>query len=116
MVAVSFTASELLVIWEDAHGELSPEWRERFLADERVQEFTRLDTFIARPAIERNQKLDQALEDANAAIKRRSSRQVKRKTEKDPRSRFRYGHFPHQPNDADIHKRIGPTQNYQDDI
>ena len=57
MGAVSFTASELLVIWEDAHGELSPEWREGFLADERVQELTRLDTFIARPAIERNQKL-----------------------------------------------------------
>ena len=50
---VGFTNSELLAIWEGAHGELAPEWRERLLADERVQELARLDTPIVRPAIER---------------------------------------------------------------
>lgn len=25
------------------------------------------------------------------------------------------GHYPHRPNDAELHKRIGPTQRYSDD-
>lgn len=116
--AMSMSKSEILRVWEAIHGELTSKWRTVFLADPRVARLSEMDPNVVRKAIASNHKLDAILEAARTSRSQgssRSSRRVKR-DRGSSRSRYSGGHYPHQPADRDLHKRIGPTQKYSDDF
>lgn len=115
---MGMTKSEILAEWEGTHGELTPRWREAFLEDPRVERLCQIDSNSVRKAIGSNHKLDAILRTARAyrsQIVKSSSRRGEVKDQSRSRSRYSYGHYPHRPTDAELHKRIGPTQQYSDD-
>jgi hypothetical protein len=111
---MGLTRFEILEIWEQAHGRLSEDWRKAFLSDQRVVNLTGVDASTVRSAIASNRKLDDVLEFI-ARLSPTASDSGSLRPNTNSRSRYSYGHFPHQPSDSDLHKRIGPTQRYDDD-
>jgi hypothetical protein len=111
---MGLTRFEILEIWERTYGRLSEDWRQAFLADRRVIHLTGADSSAVRSAIASNQKLDDVLQSIAPPCPPPADAESRRPNA-NTRSHFLYGHFPHQPNDPDLHKRIGPTQRYEED-
>lgn len=115
---MSLKRSEILELWEDRHGALSNRWRSIFLRNPRVRFLTRLEPGAVRHAVNQHNKLDVIVEIATEARNSSFKTGVRsaKPREGDDKSRYAFGHYPHQPSDTDLHKRIGPTQKYSDDL
>lgn len=117
---MSMNKQEILCEWETIHGELTPEWRGKFLADPLVERLCQIDPDAVRKGIRSSHKLEAILEAARAHrsrhVKSSARRRTKLRARRVNRSRYSGGHYPHQSADRDLHKRIGRTQEYSDDV
>jgi hypothetical protein len=120
------TPKTILARWIDRYGDLTPELQRRFLTKDRiVDELSKLPDSAVIDALGQHQKLIDILGAVRAdpASRRQPSpprpstertSTVRRFTGSNNLSEAFDGHRPQRPVDADLMKRIGPVQQYDD--
>jgi hypothetical protein len=116
--------ADILGYWMSRYGELSAASRERFLRRQEVARLTRYPDAVVRAAINWSNLLADALSFAHSAYEgeprplppdpAEPSPPASRKPSRAERPRRERGAATRRPVDADLAKRIGPVQSYED--